>query len=467
MTRQEPSLPGDDSGLALFTDLYELSMLQAYFEEGLQESAVFTLFVRRLPEKRNYFLACGLDTVLEQLEQLHFTREDLDYLSRLGYFSERFLRWLESFRFTGAVRGVREGTPVFANEPILEITAPLPESQLVETLVMNQIHLQTVLASKATRLVTAAAGRSVVDFGARRMHGLDAALKGARAFHIAGVASTSNVLAGRRYGVPVSGTMAHSYIQAHRDEAEAFAAYARLYPETVLLVDTYDTRAGVRQVIELARQLGEDFRVQAIRLDSGDLAGLARQSREMLDAAGLERVRIFASGGLDEYAIAELVAGNAPIDAFGVGTSMGVSSDVPDLDIAYKLAQYAGAGRLKLSSGKPILPGAKQVFRQRAGGRLAGDTIALEGESLPGEPLLETVMQEGERVSGHERNLDALRGHARDQVQQLPPEILGLDPAPAPYPVATSTALDEHHAEVAHRMRAASRSGHAATDTEQ
>ena len=369
MTGHEQSLSGDTNGLALFTDLYELSMLQAYFEEGFQESAVFTLFVRRLPERRNYFLACGLDTVLEQLERLHFTREDLDYLSSLGYFSERFLHWLESFRFTGAVRGVREGTPVFANEPILEVTAPLPESQLVETLVMNQIHLQTVLASKATRLVTAAAGRSVVDFGARRMHGLDAALKGARAFHIAGVASTSNVLAGKLYGVPISGTMAHSYIQAHSDEAEAFAAYARLYPETVLLVDTYDTLAGVRQVIELARRLGGDFQVQAIRLDSGDLAGLARQSREMLDAAGLERVRIFASGGLDEYAIAELVGHNAPVDAFGVGTSMGVSSDVPDLDIAYKLAQYAGEGRIKLSSGKPILPGAKQVFRQREGGR--------------------------------------------------------------------------------------------------
>jgi len=467
MTGHEQSLSGDTNGLALFTDLYELSMLQAYFEEGFQESAVFTLFVRRLPERRNYFLACGLDTVLEQLERLHFTREDLDYLSSLGYFSERFLHWLESFRFTGAVRGVREGTPVFANEPILEVTAPLPESQLVETLVMNQIHLQTVLASKATRLVTAAAGRSVVDFGARRMHGLDAALKGARAFHIAGVASTSNVLAGKLYGVPISGTMAHSYIQAHSDEAEAFAAYARLYPETVLLVDTYDTLAGVRQVIELARRLGGDFQVQAIRLDSGDLAGLARQSREMLDAAGLERVRIFASGGLDEYAIAELVGHNAPVDAFGVGTSMGVSSDVPDLDIAYKLAQYAGEGRIKLSSGKPILPGAKQVFRQREGGRFAGDTIALEGESLPGAPLLETVMKEGKRVSEHERDLDALREYAREQVQQLPPEVLSIDPAPTPYPVATSTALDAHHAEVARMMRAVSHSGNAATDTKQ
>jgi nicotinate phosphoribosyltransferase len=239
---------------------------------------------------------------------------------------------------------VAEGTPVFANEPILEIAAPLPEAQLIETFVLNQIHLQTVLASKAVRMVTAAQGRPVVDFGARRMHGIDAAVKGARAFHIAGVASTSNVLAGHLYGLPVSGTMAHSYVQAHDEEVAAFRAYARLYPETTLLVDTYDTLEGVRRVVDLANELGSAFKVGAVRLDSGDLGNLAKQSRALLDDTGLGAVRIVASGGLDEYAIAGLLASGAPIDGFGIGTRMGVSSDAPDLDIAYKLVEYAGKG---------------------------------------------------------------------------------------------------------------------------
>lgn len=454
MGPDEQAMTGGEDRLALFTDLYELSMLQAYFEEGLQDSAVFTLFVRRVPQQRNYLLACGLDTVLEQLERLRFTRADLDYLAGLDRFSDRFLQWLETFRFTGEVRGVREGTPVFANEPVLEVRAPLPEAQLVETLIMNQIHLQTVQATKAARLVTAAQGRDVVDFGARRMHGLDAAVKGARAFHVAGVASTSNVLAGKRYGIPVSGTMAHSYIQAHDDEATAFAAFAHLYPDTVLLVDTYDTLAGVRQVIHLAHRLGDAFRVRAIRLDSGDLGELAAEARVMLDAAGLERVGIFASGGLDEHVIAGLLDRGAPIDAFGVGTSMGISTDVPDLDIAYKLAEYAGEGRLKLSSGKPILPGGKQVFRRHDGPHFSGDTIACEDQSLPGEPLLQPVMRDGRRLPGHVRDLDALRAHARQQLQSLPPEIRAIEPAARPYPVAVSAALQARQAEVTHAVRA-------------
>ncbi|WP_024326145.1 nicotinate phosphoribosyltransferase [Thioalkalivibrio sp. AKL19] len=442
------------NGLALFTDLYELTMLQAYFEEGLHAPAVFSLFVRRLPQRRNYLLACGLDTVLEQLEGLCFEPSDLDYLASLDRFSDRFLRWLEAFRFTGSVRAVPEGTPVFANEPILEVTAPLPEAQLIETLVMNQIHLQTVQASKAARLVTAAEGRQVVDFGARRMHGLDAAVKGARAFHVAGVTSTSNVLAGKAYGIPVSGTMAHSYIQAHHDESEAFAAFARLYPETVLLVDTYDTLEGVRRVIQLGHELGDDFRVNAVRLDSGDLGALARQARDLLDAAGLQQVRIFASGGLDEYAIGGLLAQEAPIDAFGVGTSMGISTDVPDLDIAYKLAEYAGEGRLKLSSGKPILPGAKQIFRRHQDGLFAGDIIGRQDENQPGEPLLQPVMREGQRLPAHTRDLDVLRNHTAHQLEQLPPSIRAIEPADTPYPVSVSPALQAHQDAVTRTVRA-------------
>ncbi|OOG28079.1 nicotinate phosphoribosyltransferase [Thioalkalivibrio denitrificans] len=442
--RPQMTLTPCDRHLALFTDLYELTMLQAFYEEGMEAQSVFSLFVRRLPPQRNFLLACGLDSLLGQLEALRFEPEDLDCLASLGPFSRRFIERLADLRFTGDVYAVPEGTPVFANEPILEVVAPLPEAQLIETLVMNQINLQTVLASKAVRLAMAANGRPVLDFGARRMHGLDAAIKGARAFHIAGVAGTSDVLAGRLYGLPVRGTMAHSYIQAHESEAAAFEAFARLYPETVLLVDTYDTLDGVREVIRLADRLGDDFRVRAVRLDSGDLGALSREARALLDAAGLGRVEIFASGGLDERAIDALLAGGAPIDGFGVGTSMGVSSDVPDLDIAYKLAEYDGKGRLKLSSGKPILPGRKQVFRTVRDGFLAGDVIGRFEEDLPGEPLLVKVMAHGRRLDSHERDLERLRDHAAACIATLPESLRGLEPAEPPYPVSVSDALAEH-----------------------
>lgn len=445
---------GVGQGLGLFTDLYELTMLQAYFEEGLTQQAVFTLFVRRLPARRNFLLACGLDTLLEQLERLRFTDEDRRYLASLGRFSPGFIARLADVHFTGDVYAVPEGTPVFANEPILEVVAPLPEGQWVETLVMNQIGVQTVLASKAVRVVTAAGGRPVIDFGARRMHGIDAALKAARAFHIAGVAATSNVLAGRDYGVPVSGTMAHSFIQAHDDEAMAFAAFAHRFPGTVLLVDTYDTLRGIAHVIELARRLGDAFTVSAVRLDSGDLAGLAREARRMLDAAGLERVRIVASGGLDEDAIAGLLDADAPIDGFGVGTSMGVSSDAPDLDIAYKLAAYAGTGRVKLSAGKPILPGRKQIFRCAEGDTDMADIIGRSDELLPGRPLLQPVMRGGRRL--HEAaGLDLLRAHAAAEVARLPARLRALAPADPPWPVTVSAALlrDQRVATTAARRR--------------
>jgi nicotinate phosphoribosyltransferase len=429
--------------LALFTDYYELTMLQAYFEEGLTGDAVFTLFVRRLPPGRNFLLACGLDAVLDYLEQLRFSAGDLAYLATLGRFSERFLAWLADFRFTGEVWAVAEGTPVFANEPLLEIVAPLPQAQLIETFVMNQIHLQTLLASKAQRVVQAAVGRPVIDFACRRMHGLDAALKGARAFYLGGVSATSNVLAGKVYGVPVAGTMAHSYIQAHDSEAQAFEAFARLYPDTVLLVDTYDTLGGVHKVIELARRLGQDFKVRALRLDSGDLSTLARQTRLLLDEAGLRSVGIFLSGGLDEEQISAMLAAGVPVDGFGVGTSMGVSSDAPALDTAYKLCEYGGRGRLKLSADKPILPGRKQIFRCGENGQDVGDTIARADERLPGRPLLGPVMRDGRRLPTGTVPLEAARHYARQQIARLPADISGIAPAAAPYPVAVSAALLE------------------------
>ena len=428
-------------GLALFTDLYELTMLQAYFEEGMTEDAVFSLFVRRLPAQRNFLLACGLDTVLEYLETLKFSDDDLGYLASLRKFSEEFLCWLHDFRFTGDVYAVPEGTPLFANEPLLEIVAPLPQAQLVETFVMNQIHLQTLLATKAQRVVTAARGRLVVDFGARRIHGVDAALKGARAFYIGGVDATSNVLAGKQFGIAVMGTMAHSYIQAHQDEAIAFRQFTELYPDTVLLVDTYDTLAGIAKVIALANNLGEDFQVKAVRLDSGDLLQLAVESRQLLDQAGLDQVGIFASGGLNEYKVAELLSTGAPINGFGIGTSMGVSEDVPCLDIAYKLCEYAGKGRLKLSPGKPILPGRKQIFRITENKYDVRDVIAKVDEQIDGRPLLVPVMQKGKRLSAGYIDLKSVREYAQQQIDRLPNHLRTITPATPPYPVEISQGL--------------------------
>jgi nicotinate phosphoribosyltransferase len=426
---------------ALFTDLYELTMLEAYVEEEMHEVAVFSLFIRHLPARRNFLLACGLDDVLSFLESVRFDQAGLAYLESLGRFSPRFLRYLETFRFTGDVYAVAEGTPVFADEPLVEIEAPIAEAQFVETFVMNQIHLQTLLASKAVRVVDAAGGREVVDFGLRRAHGTDAGLKAARAFRIAGVHATSNMAAGQTYGLPVAGTLAHSYIQAHDDEYEAFRRFARLYPDTTLLVDTYDTLNGVRNVIRLARELGPRFNVRAIRLDSGDLAGLAIQTRRLLDGAGLQRVRIFASGGLDEDAIAHLLAIGAPIDAFGVGTEMAVSRDAPALDIAYKLVEYAGRSRLKLSTGKILLPGRKQIFRVERDGVADHDVLARRDEVHVGRPLLQRVMARGRRcVEGHV-TLDEAHAHTRAELQRLPSRLRRLEPADPSYAVEVSEAL--------------------------
>ena len=429
------------SDLALFTDFYELTMLQAYFEEKMTEEAVFSLFVRRLPAQRNFLLTCGLDNVLDYLESLRFSDDALAYLASLGKFSDHFLGWLSDLRFTGDVYAVPEGTPVFPNEPLLEIVAPLPQAQLVETFVMNQIHLQTVLATKAQRVVTAARDRPVVDFGARRIHGIDAALKAARAFYIGGVAATSNVLAGKKFGIPVMGTMAHSYIQAHQDEATAFRKFAQLYPDTVLLVDTYDTLDGVRKVIALAKTLGEDFKVKAVRLDSGDLLVLSQEARRLLDEAGLSQVEIFASGGLDEKRITELLSAGAPLDGFGVGSSMGVSSDAPVLDIAYKLCEYAGQGRLKLSTGKPILPGRKQIFRMTENDRDVGDVIARVDENFPGRAFLVPVMRQGKRLETGCVDLESIREYTQQQIARLPNHLCVITQAKSPYPVEVSQEL--------------------------
>lgn len=449
----------NDENAALFTDLYQLTMLQAYFKEDLKDTAVFSLFVRRLPETRNYLLAAGLDDVLHYLSTLEFSEEALEFLAQQEQFEPDFIDYLADFTFTGDVYAVPEGTPVFANEPILEVEAPLPQAQLLETMLMNQVHVQTTLASKASRVIRAADGRTVVDFGMRRMHGTDAAMKAARAFHIAGMTATSNVLAGQVYDLPITGTMAHSYVQTHEDEEKAFRAFSSHYPATVLLVDTYDTLKGVRHVVRLAEELGEAFQVQAIRLDSGDLADLARKARKILDQAGLEKVQILASGSLNEHRIAEMVAKKAPIDGFGVGTRMGVSDDAPYLDIAYKLVAYSGAGRMKLSTSKTTLPGRKQLFRYYdQEGTATHDVIGLHDESLNGTPLLEPVMRKGERLAASKRSLDQSRAHAQKALAQLPAPVKDLAPADPPYQVRISEKLDQKRDAVQKRTKKATAS---------
>lgn len=441
---------------ALFTDLYELTMLRAYSELGMRDIAVFDLFFRKLPPQRNYLLACGLNPFLQDLENLSFSETDLAYLSSHPLFPETFIDQLRDFRFTGDVYAVPEGTPVFPNEPLLEIAAPIGQAQVIETMALNQIGLQTILASKAARIVEAAQGRPVVDFGARRAQGLDAAVKGARAFFIAGAAATSNLAAGQRWGIPVAGTMAHSFVQACASEAEAFRDFARVFPVTTLLVDTYDTLEGVRRVVELAKELGPNCRIQGVRLDSGDLAALAKGTRSILDVAGLQDLQIFASGGLDEYRITELLMAEAPIDAFGVGTSMSVSEDAPALDIAYKLVEYAGLGRMKLSPGKHTLPGRKQIFRAMRNGLAEGDVIARGSEHRDGSPLLQPVMLSGRRVAPAPA-LAEIREHARRSIEQLPGGLRMVKASASPYPISVSDNLQDYEQDVRRKLTASSK----------
>ncbi len=443
----------DASSAALLVDLYELTMMQAYTMCGVEGTATFDLFVRRLPPERNFLLAAGLGTVLELLEELRFAPEDLEYLHATGLFRQEFLDVLAGFRFEGDVDAMPEGTIAFAPEPLLRITAPLAQAQFVETLVMNQMHVQTLLASKAIRIKFAARGRRVVDFGLRRMHGADAGLSGARAYWIAGLAATSNVLAGQRFGIPVTGTMAHSFIQAYDDELEAMRRFQEVYPETVLLVDTYDTLGGIDHVIRLARELGDACRIKGIRLDSGDLVALSREARRRLDQAGLPQLKIFASGNLDEYRITGLLADGAPIDAFGVGTRMGTSADAPSLDMAYKLAELAGTGRLKLTANKDTWPGVKQVWRRSDEDQtFIDDTISLNNEVVGGEPLLVPVMRHGIRTGAGREPIETARERAAAQLERLPHVLRRLEPADPPYQVGISQNLRRERQHVIARL---------------
>ncbi|MEZ0334045.1 MAG: nicotinate phosphoribosyltransferase [Gemmatimonadales bacterium] len=443
MTRPDPgsfrSGPLLLEDAALFTDLYELTMAAAFFREGIRAPATFSLFTRRLPPGRGFLVAAGLEEVLEYLRGFRFSDGALARLATLGRFEPAFLDHLGALRFTGEVRAVAEGTVLFADEPFLEVTAPLIEAQIVETALLNFVHVQTVLASKAARVALAADGRSVAEFGMRRSHGMDAGLKAARCAYLAGCGATSDVLAGSVYGIPLAGTMAHSYVTAFSDELEAFRAYARAFPDdAILLLDTYDTLEGARKAAVVAGELAaRGHKLAGVRLDSGDLLRLSREVRRILDEAGFPAVRILVSGGLDEHDTERLLAAGAPIDAFGVGTRMNVSADAPSVDLVYKLVEYNGRDVLKLSEGKETWVGPKAIYRLHD-----KDVLALAEEPPPAEgveSLLQPVMRAGVLLRPHPTLAEA-RAHCLGQIAQLPEGLCKLD-QPDVRPVRASSAL--------------------------
>ncbi|WP_129645745.1 nicotinate phosphoribosyltransferase [Peristeroidobacter agariperforans] len=406
----------------LLTDWYQLSMLDAYYRLGMTQTAVFEFFVRRLPNRRSFLIAAGLDQVLEYLENVHFTAEETAWLESTKRLSDSTLERLSSFRFTGRVFAVPEGTVFFASEPILRVEAPLPEAQLVESRIVSLLHYQTLVASKAARCRLAAPKAELIDFGMRRAHGAEAALLASRAAYIAGIDATATVEASYRYGIPPAGTMAHSFVQAHEFEADAFQNFARCHPQgIVLLIDTYDIQRGAARVVELSHQLlREGIRIHGVRIDSGDLAQAASAVRTVLDRGGCKDIRIFASGSLDEYALDAMVAARVPIDAFCLGTRLAVSEDAPSLDCAYKLQQYADRPVRKLSQSKETWPGPRQVYRQYdASGYFCMDALACEDEIIEGQPLLHEVMTNGRRLGGAP-SLKEARMYCAEQLSRLP-----------------------------------------------
>lgn len=435
-----------DAADPLLVDLYELTMVDVYRRRGMADRpATFSLFIRSLPPQRGFLVAAGLDDALTWLEQLRFDGDDVARLARLELFPHEFLDWLTTVRFTGTVRAVPEGTVVFAGEPLLEVDAPIAEAQLAETFLLNQLTVQTVLATKGARCRHAAGGRPVIDFGLRRAHGVDAGMKLARVAGLVGFAGTSNVAGAARYGVPASGTMAHAFVQAYDDETDAFRSFGEVLRDaTVLLVDTYDTVAGVEHAIEAAKALRADgIEIRGIRLDSGDLAELSRLARRRLDEAGFADVAVFASGGLDDHDIQRLVRDElAPIDGFGVGSALAASTDAPSLETVYKLVTYDGRPVRKTSTGKHTLPGAKQVWRAAD---WSADTIALAHEPPPSadhRPLLVEVLRHGRRTATGRRSLADANGHFEQEWAGLPDRLKVLTGAPS-HPVALSPGVQD------------------------
>jgi nicotinate phosphoribosyltransferase len=437
----------------LLTDLYQLTMAQAYFREQRAASATFSLFIRSYPTDRGYFVSAGLQDVLDYLEGFSFDVAAIDFLDSQKIFSPDFLNHLAKLRFTGQVWAIPEGRIFFTDEPVIEVTAPIIEAQIVETFIINQIHLQSLIATKAARCVHAAGGRTVVDFALRRTHGIDAGMKVARASYLAGFAGTSNVKAGQRYGIPLVGTMAHSFVSSFEREIDAFRAYAATFPDNaILLIDTYDTSAGAKNAVQVGREMARrGQKLLGVRLDSGDMAALSVEVRRILDAAGLREVKIIGSGGLDEFELAQLTAANAPFDSYGVGTKMGVSADQPSSDIAYKLVEYDDRPVLKLSTGKSSWPGRKQLFRgQDNHGQAQGDIIGLRDEELPGERLLTKVMHDGKRIAGYP-SLPELREIFVREFAALPESVRALR-QPSRFPVEFSAKLKSLREQIAEKI---------------
>lgn len=447
-----------EENMSMFTDLYELTMCASYFDNKRFEPATFDLFIRKLPPNRSYFLFAGLEQVLLFLDKVRFNEESIKFLKDQG-FKDEFLDYLRNFRFTGEVWAIPEGTVVFPNEPLIRVTAPIIEAQIVETFILNTVNLQTTIATKASRVVETAKGRPIVEFGLRREHGTDAGMKVARSSYIAGCSGTSNVLAGMRYGIPIFGTMAHSFVMLFESEVDAFRAFAKAFPDkSTLLIDTYDNIKGAEKAIVVAKELEEKgFKLGGVRLDSGDLAEISKKVREMLDNNGLKYVKIFASGDLDEYKIQELLKRDAKIDAFGVGTKMGTSADRPYVDIIYKLSEKMNekgefSPIMKLSEGKITLPGRKQVFRFKdEKGNFVKDVIALEHEKIGGEPLLAKVMEEG-KIVYNLPSLNDIRKRASECLSKLPKKYKKLK-GTAPYAVELSIGLKRLIEELTERLR--------------
>lgn len=442
--------------LGLFTDLYELTMAQAYWHSTTTGRATFSLFFRKYMPDRAYMVFAGLEDCLDYLEDLSFSGHDIAYLRSTNIFDGDFLDYLSQIRFTGDVRAMAEGTLFFANEPVIEVSGPMIEAQVVETFLLNQINVQSMLATKASRVIHAAQGKTLVDFAARRTHGTDAANKLARVAYMTGFAGTSNVMAGGMYGIPIVGTMAHSFVTAFENELEAFRAYGKSFPDSsTLLVDSYDTLEGVRKAIQVAREMRErGHALRAVRLDSGDLLDLSLKSRVLFDEAGFPDVQVIASGGLDEFEVDELLRAGAPIDGFGVGTKLGVSADAPWTDCVYKLVEYEGRPVLKLSAEKQTMPGPKQVYRvSDENDAFRHDVIAHADEPPPvhGEPLLKEAMRDGARADALP-TLSKLRERFTHEFARLPDKHKKLK-SPEMYEVAVSEELDRLTSEVAQQVK--------------
>jgi len=431
-------------------------MAACYYEYSMFEPATFSLFIREYPSARRYFVSAGLADVLDYLENFKFTGDDLEYLEKTGIFKPQFLTYLEKLRFTGDVYAVPEGRLFFANEPLLEVTAPLIEAQIIETFLINALNLQTMIATKASRCVYAARPRKLVDFSLRRTQGTDAGLKVARASFIGGFLGTSNVLAGKIYGIPIFGTMAHSFISSFEKEIEAFRVFAQTFPEnTTLLVDTYDTLSGTVKAVEVAREMQQRReKFKGVRLDSGDIALLSQKVRNTLKESGFQEAMIFASGGFDEYKIQKVLRQGGDIDSFGVGTKMGVSADAPYFDMAYKLVKYANRPVMKLSPGKKTLVADKQIFRFKGDdGKLKRDVIGLRNEELEGaEQLLLKIMEKG-KVTIEMPSLTGIKKVFLDEFSQLDERYKVLESKVRKYPVQLSPRLKKLQAQVIRELK--------------